>query len=309
MVLSACQNDDQGGKNSGKIAVRIKRVVGENAFWGKYELLFDYRADGRLNNAWRLDRNKEHVIPDTVGSFTVEYDLNYHHFEINDYVLNIDADSLGKLQRLYPDTYEDSLRIRRVGRVRYSTLLEEGHFKIQKNRPRRVTGSGNHFNTNYINVSSQTQIPEYNAHDQLLVVRCYNDVFLNGADNSEYERTVTKYEFYYDGDEAVSGALYRPDSFNKDSWSKLGDFTLSRYSGILTGVDSDEYKMRRSSNRVVVAEPGRNVTYILNEQNLAVKMETTDGETAIIEYENGNGNFAELYATPVDRFLGKIWIQ
>lgn len=84
---------------------------------------------------------------------------------------------------------------------------------------------------------------------------------------------------------------------------------MSNYAGILVGVDNEGYKMRRGSNKVVVAEPGKNTTYTLNSQGLAVKVETTDGETATIEYENGYGNFAELYATPVDRCLGKIWVQ
>ena len=310
LILVACQDDDdQGNVDSGKVAMRIKRVVGENAIWGKYELIFHYRADGRLDNAWCLDRNKEHVIPDTIGSFTVDYDVNYHDFRVNDHVLNIDDDSVRRLQQQYPDSYEDTLRYRRIPRARYTTLWEDGHFKIQKNRPRMTTGSGNFFNNNYINVSSQTHIPEYNANGQLLVSRCFNDVYMNGAANSEYTRTVTKYEFVYNGKEIVSGALYKPDSFNDASWSKLEDFAMSNYAGILVGVDNEGYKMRRGSNKVVVAEPGKNTTYTLNSQGLAVKVETTDGETATIEYENGYGNFAELYATPVDRCLGKIWVQ
>lgn len=67
--------------------------------------------------------------------------------------------------------------------------------------------------------------------------------------------------------------------------------------------------MRRSANTVVIAEPGVNTTYTLNDYGVAVKVENTDGETAIIEYEQGSGNFSELYATPLDKILGKVWVK
>lgn len=304
-LFCACSDDDNGGVK-GKNAMRIKRVVGENAIWGKYEISFYYRADGKFTHAYCL--NKGENILDTLASFSVEYDLDYFEFKINDYVVNIDADSVYKLQQLYPDSYRDTLQLRTTKRVRYSSLWEDERLKIQHNRPRKDVGGGNSFNTNYVNVSSQTQIPEYNKYG-LLVVRCYNDVFYNGAGNAEYDRTVSKYEFVYEGADVVACGLYKPDSYNDASWSKLEDIALGYYDGVLTSVDSEDYKMRRSSNQVVVAEPGKNTTYVLNEYGLAVKMESTDGDYATIEYESGSGNFAELYATPLDRFIGKVWIQ
>ena len=67
--------------------------------------------------------------------------------------------------------------------------------------------------------------------------------------------------------------------------------------------------MRRDSKQAVIALPGENITYTLNEEGLAIKMETTTGESATIEYETGSGNFSELYATPLDRALGKVWVK
>ena len=56
----------------------------------------------------------------------------------------------------------------------------------------------------------------------------------------------------------------------------------------MTGVDNATYKMRRSSKKVVIAEPGKNTTYTLNDEGLAIRIESTDGETATIEYEDGS---------------------
>lgn len=309
-ILAACQDDDenQDGNYINTSKMRVKRIVGENAHWGKYELEFTYRADGRLDRVWRIDPTVTEVR-DTVGSFYVEYDVDFHKFQIMDYVLNIDADSVNVLKEAYPESYEDTLRTRRVARMYYSTQLENGQFVARKFRPRQNTGSGDMFNTAYVNVSSQTQMLETTASGQPLVIRCYDDVYGTGGENDQYERTVSKYEFTYEGDEMVSGASYKPDSFSETSWTKLKEMSFSHYSGILTGVDADFYKMRRNNTTVVIAEPGRNITYTLNAEGLAVKMETSDGESATIEYENGTGNFSELYATPLERTLGKVWVK
>ena len=121
--------------------------------------------------------------------------------------------------------------------------------------------------------------------------------------------SVYKYEFAYDGNNIVSGVKWLPDSYSDSSWSKSLDISFQTFSGVTVSVDCDHYKMRRSGNKVVVAEPGRKITYTLNERGLAVKFETSDGETATIEYEEGNGNFSELYAMPLDEALGKVWIR
>lgn len=107
----------------------------------------------------------------------------------------------------------------------------------------------------------------------------------------------------------TEGIVYYPDTYNAASWTESWRLNFTHYSGVLTGVDSDTYKMRRGGHKVVLAEPAKNTTYTLNEYGLAIEMENTDGEVATIEYEDGSGNFSELYATPLDRILGKVWIK
>lgn len=115
--------------------------------------------------------------------------------------------------------------------------------------------------------------------------------------------------FNTDKNETVAVDIYKPDSYNDESWTKTENITFSYYSGMLIGAEGEHYKMRRSGNTVVIAEPGVNTTYRLNEYGLAEKMESTAGDVASIEYEKGIGNFSELYTTPLDRSLGKIWIK
>lgn len=310
-IFCGCNNDDddvQNGNYITKNKMRVKRMEGENAHWGKYILEFNYREDGRLENAIRLNPNATDRR-DTVGIFQVKYDNDFHEFKIYDIVLRIDADSVNKLQQLYPTTYQDTLLKRRTFVLYYSTKLENGQFMTRIYRPKRSNGSGEDYNPSYVNVSGHTQMLEMTKEGLPLVVRCYDDVYKSGGENDIYDRTVVKYEFMYEGKEITMGGLYEPDSRSETSWKKLKDMSFSNYAGILVGVDSDFYKMRRSGDKVVVAEPGRNITYTLNEAGMAVKLETTDGETAVISYESGGGNFSELYVAPLDHVLGKVWIK
>ena len=308
LPFGSCKKDEGDGIESdvsykNESPVRVKRIVGENKIWGKYELEFHYRPDGLLEEVWRFSDLPYIGVRDTLGRFSIEYDVDYHAFSAIDYVLTIKEDSVAKLQSLYPETIVDTLKVRLRERVLYSSTLSKGFYTEKKCRPPLdVWGE-------YINLSSQTQIVEKNQAGEPLVIRCYNDVFGLGGDNEKYERTVSKYEFIYTGNDMVEGIVYCPDTYSETSWTELWKLSFSHYSGVLTGVDSDRYKMRRSSNTVVVAEPGKNTTYTLNDYSLAVKMENTEGETATIEYEEGCGNFSDLYATPLDKVLGKVWVK
>ncbi|MFR3331313.1 MAG: hypothetical protein ACLTSL_14395 [Odoribacter splanchnicus] len=295
IALAACKDDDDQSRNSyqGDSKIRVKRIVGENEVWGKYELEFNYRPDGRLEKVWRFDVTDR----DTLGHFAVKYEAEDFTFSVVDYVLRIDADSIGTLKH------------RRSFQTLYSTRLEEGRWAKTVLRPRRNTGSGTMFDPSYINVFSQQIALEESAEGRPVVIRCYSDEYGDGGENNKYERTIAKYEFNYEGDDIVSAQIYKPDSYSVTSWTKLDEITFSFYSGILTGVDNAAYKMRRSSKKVVIAEPGKNITYTLNDEGLAIRIESTDGETATIEYENGSGNFSDLYATPLDKILGKVWVK
>lgn len=308
VALAACQDDDATDPMgyAGRSSKRVKRITGENSVWGKYRLEFHYRSNGTLKEGVRL--NPE--TGDTTGVIKVSYDLNSFLLSIVDYVAGIDADSVAMLKKMYPDTWKDTLRAHRTEQTLCSVELKEGKLTKKFSRPRRDPGSGKGYNPKYVQVISNTQMPEL-ADGKLVVVRCYDNVFGSGADNANNvsERTVSKYEFAYDGGVLVSGKRYFPDTDSETSWRKVNEMSFSSYSGIVTGVESDTYRMRRSTNLVVVAEPGKTLTYTLDEDGVAVSLETSDGETAAFEYEAGSGNFYELFAMPLERVLGKVWVR
>ena len=304
----SCNDEEDNGTNGNETyanesPLRVKRITGERQDWGQYELQFNYRPDGLLEQVWRFGNIPYTETRDTLGEFSVEYDLDYYNIAVIDYFLSVKEDSINKLKAQYPEYIADTIKARLTKKLLYTSTLFEGSYITTEYRPPLdVWGE-------YINVVSQTLMVENKADGKPLVIRRYEDVPGIGGDNDEYDRTVYKYEFLYVGDELVEAVVYTPDSYSETSWTGVWKIAFSHYSGILTGVESDSYKMRRSGNTVVIAEPGINTTYTLNEYGLAVKMENTDGETATIEYEEGSGNFSELYATPLDHVLGKVWIK
>ena len=311
MALVACNDDDDAGNMdyvNGASDMRVKRIAGQNEVWGEYELLFEYRPDGRVDHVWRLATGGE-FVGDTLGYFSVTYDVDYHEFQIIDRVMNIMADSVESLRQLYPDTYRDTLRERRLEQMLYSSKLENGKYSCHVNRPRRRTEFGNLFYPQYMNVSGQTLIVENDEAGRPIVIRCYDDEYGDAYENNTYTRSISKYEIAYEGNEMVSAVQYRPGGYGEESWVEWRRLDFSSYQNIVTAVESEFYRMRRDSKQVVVAEPGKNTTYTLNEKGLAISMETTDGEKATFEYENGSGNFVELYATPLERLLGKAWVR
>lgn len=308
MALASCQKDDDAEKTAyaGKSSKRVKRIVGENGVWGKYRLEFNYENDGTLKGAWRFDTE----TGDTTGVIQVEYDLNYYRLSIKDYVLKIDADSVAVWKKKYPDTWQDTVRGFRTDQLLCSVELKEGILTKKIGRPRRNTGSGKFYNPTYVKVSDHTQMPDMVA-GVPMIIRCYDEVYGSGADNENNvkERTVSKYEFAYEGSDLLNGVRYIPDAHSETSWRKVSEISFSNYSGIVTGVESDTYRMRRSTNRVVVAEPGKTWTYTLDTEGVAISLETSDGETAVFEYEAGSGNFYELFAMPLERIQGKVWVR
>lgn len=283
--------------------LRVKRITGESQTWGAYELQFHYYPDGRLEQVWRYSNIPYTETRDTMGAFTVKYDGKGYDFKVEDYVVTIKQDSADRLKALYPETYADTIKSMLKKRTLYTAALAEGSYKKTVCRPPlSVWGD-------YINLTGQTQMVEKDANGNPLIIRCYDDVYKMGGDNGKYDRTVHKYELLYVGKELVEATVYTPDAYSETSWIGVWKIAFNHYSGALIGVESDSYKMRRSANTVVVANPGVNTTYTLNEYGLAVRMENTDGENAVIEYEQGSGNFSELYALPLDRVLGKVWIK
>ena len=302
-VFMACNDDDDDAVSNayeGASSQRIKRITGENAVWGNYRLDFTYESDGRLKEGIRTDAG----TGDTTGRVEVKYDQNYHRLEFFDYMYSIDEEGIAEIQEKYPDTWQDSVASYFVERSLCYVEQKGDSVLRQVNRPSRNEGT-----TAYVNVSRRIEMPDRGADGQLRAIRCFDDKYGDGSENNYTTREVYKYVFRYDGGELDAVECYRPDAYSETNFTKLYDYACTNYSGTLSGVESELYKMRRGGRTVVGAEPGKNTTYTLDENGLAVKMECTDGSTAAFEYEKGSGNFYELFAMPLDRMLGKVWVR
>ena len=304
-VLVACNDDDVAEVTSaGKSSKRVKQITGENHVWGKYRIDFSYDDNGNLKKAWRL----EPETGDTVGMIDVSYDLNYYKLSIIDYVQGMDEETMARIKRMYPDTWQDSVREALTNQTLCSVEWKDGKLVKKINRPRKNMGSGEDYDPQYVQVTSHTYMAE-RSNGKPTVVRCYDDVYGAGEENSNFQRTLSKYEFAYEEGVPVNGVCYFPDTYSETSWRKVGEMSFNTYAGIVTGVESEDYWMRRGKNKVVVAEPGKNYTYTLDEEGLAVRLETSDGETAVYEYEQGSGNFYELFVTPLEQVFEKVWVR
>ena len=239
----------------------------------------------------------------------MRYDVDYFILTVTDYVPGVDEKTAETLKEMYPDTYLDTLRARRQDMTLFSIELKDGEFTKKLYRPRRNVGSGSSYAVTYVHVADYIQIPDPDITGEPSVIRCYDDVYGSGGDNNARERTLSKYEMVRTNGEITGVVRYLPDFYVAGTWKKADELFLSHYNGVLTGVESDTYKMRHGAGKAVVAEPGRTQTYTLGSDGLATKMETSDGETAAFEYEAGSGNFYEVFTLPLERVLGKVWIR
>lgn len=305
----ACNDNDEGEAtiSTGKANKRVKCITGENSLWGKYRLEFSYLTDGRLKEAWRTNAE----TGDTTGTFSVRYDVDYFLFTMTDYYPGFSEERIEELKQKYPDTYLDTLREGRSEQKLCEVELKDGKVTKKTYRPRQNIGGTPSlgYNVSYVHVADYIQIPDPDVYGELSVIRCYDDVFDIGGNNSNKTRTLGKYDVVRTNGE-MTGIVYSlPDYYTPGTWKKTAEMSCATHDGVLTSVDGDNYKMRHGAGKAVVAEPGKTTTYVLDGDGLATSMKASDGATATFEYEAGSGNFYELFTLPLDRVLGKVWIR
>ena len=272
VVLFAACDDNDGDAGLTSYAGKADRRI--KSITGENNVWGKYRLDFSYMEDGRLKEGwrTDAETGDTTGAVTVRYDVDYFILTVTDYVPGVDEKTAETLKEMYPDTYLDTLRARRQDMTLFSIELKDGEFTKKLYRPRRNVGSGSSYAVTYVHVADYIQMVRTNG-------------------------------------EITGVVRYLPDFYVAGTWKKADELFLSHYNGVLTGVESDTYKMRHGAGKAVVAEPGRTQTYTLGSDGLATKMETSDGETAAFEYEAGSGNFYEVFTLPLERVLGKVWIR
>ena len=90
----SCNDEEDNGTDGNETyanesPLRVKRITGERQDWGQYELQFNYRPDGLLEQVWRFGNIPYTETRDTLGEFSVEYDLDYYNIAVIDYFLSV----------------------------------------------------------------------------------------------------------------------------------------------------------------------------------------------------------------------------
>lgn len=290
--------DESGSRNS----FRVTRVSGDNAQWGPFELLFYYSGE-RLDSVYR--RNTE--TRDTLGRFTVKYENTSNTLSIVDYVLNIDADSVARLQKAYPQSYTDSLRRRRVSRTLYTnTVYPSDNYSLSSlYRPREDVGTGEDFNNSYVHVSYVRTLWEYDNAGRMKVLRRFVDTYVQDELNTDYDRAVDKYEFTYSGNGPSEAVYYVQDSYVEESWREMMRCAYTYSGSRLSRIEGNGYSWDLSGTALTITDSEGATQCTVDANGNITSATLPDGSTLAIEYEAGHSNLTQLLYPPDITLLGK----
>ena len=294
--LFACNDsdDDTGARKVNvKNEFRVKEIRGTNAHWGNYTMGVSYYAE-ELDSAWVYNAQK-----DTLDILTTQEIEGGIEYDIYDFVPNIDADSIRRLEELYGEKAKDSIPM--VTRKLYSLQVIYDNERVQSQAfsfymPREDMGVGQDFNNKYLNNYRTRYYYEYDQQGYLIICRMLKDVYLpDPDDNAEFERSVNKLVFSY-----VSGRVSVMDEFraedqygSSESYVKSDTWNFVYTGEKLTAVNGVTYQYEGNSVSSITRD-GQTVRYSYNSDGYLKRIEWTNGEYMEMKYESGNGNFGVL---------------
>lgn len=307
--LVSCKKDGKEG-DTVKNSYRVKRIAGNNAQWGSFELLFYYSGE-KLDSVWRRDMSQQEGRRDTLGRFSVSYDNTSTSLSIVDYVLNIDADSLAKLREAYPQSYSDSLRRRRVGRNLFSRsyIHKDSYMTSSLYAPREDVGTGDEFNNRYKSVYTKRNLFEYDGEGRLVIHRRFVDAYAQDQQNTDYERSVDKFEYAYSGDRPIAASYYVQDSYNPESWRHIYECRYAYSGDQLTSIEAEGYSWVRSGSSLTITDAQGVTRCTLDGNGNITAITYPDGSQISVEYEAGHGNVSQLLYPPDYELMGKALIK
>lgn len=301
----ACNDDDDNIQLSLRPVnpVRVSEITGYNKHWGDYTLKIQYIND-KVAGMSRYDKDGHRK-----GGLSVTKEQKVLTYALNDYVPNVDADSIARLDQRLKEKYgignyslQDSIPT--VARTWYKvdvTLDEESMVTQQVFSyyiPKTDFGMGKDFDNNYTLDYKETFIYEYGVGVSVLNARSFYDTF-DPEDTKEYEtRTLYKYEYEYDGERVVTNRIYVVNHRSDVSWDLIGSRAYTYSGRDLVSVKGDGYSIdiNRSDARTFNLNlNGETTSYTLNEYGFLTRSDNGKGEVMNVTYEEGNGNFFHLY--------------
>ena len=244
-VLFACSDsdDDVDVKVTPKNKFRVKEITGKNSHWGEYVMNMVYYYE-TLDSV--VVRDKENNKLAVMTSYDVDNGLKY---SLEDYIPNIDADSIQKLYDKYGADAKDSIPL--IGRELFALTNEYKHEELVAqtfvyNKAREDVGSGKDFNNKYLKNKRVRYIYEYDERGDLVICRVLEDAYKKEIkDNEKFDRLVYKAVMEFSGSTVTSVALYQSDEvYGSGEDYKLNDtYTFSYSGGLLTQVSGERLNL------------------------------------------------------------------
>lgn len=295
-VLFACSDsdDDVDVKVTPKNKFRVKEITGKNSHWGEYVMNMVYYYE-TLDSV--VVRDKENNKLAVMTSYDVDNGLKY---SLEDYIPNIDADSIQKLYDKYGADAKDSIPL--IGRELFALTNEYKHEELVAqtfvyNKARDDVGSGKDFNNKYLKNKRVRYIYEYDERGDLVICRVLEDAYKKEIkDNEKFDRLVYKAVMEFSGSTVTSVALYQSDEvYGSGEDYKLNDtYTFSYSGGLLTQVSGErlnlEYQYSGGQVTAIRYTDGER-TYEYNSDGFLKRVDFGNGEYMEIKYEAGHGDF------------------
>ena len=295
-VLFACSDsdDDVDVKVTPKNKFRVKEITGKNSHWGEYVMNMVYYYE-TLDSV--VVRDKENNKLAVMTSYDVDNGLKY---SLEDYIPNIDADSIQKLYDKYGADAKDSIPL--IGRELFALTNEYKHEELVAqtfvyNKAREDVGSGKDFNNKYLKNKRIRYIYEYDERGDLVICRVLEDAYKKEIkDNEKFDRLVYKAVMEFSGSTVTSVALYQSDEvYGSGEDYKLNDtYTFSYSGGLLTQVSGErlnlEYQYSGGQVTAIRYTDGER-TYEYNSDGFLKRVDFGNGEYMEIKYEAGHGDF------------------
>ena len=294
--LFACSDsdDDVDVKVTPKNKFRGKEITGKNSHWGEYVMNMVYYYE-TLDSV--VVRDKENNKLAVMTSYDVDNGLKY---SLEDYIPNIDADSIQKLYDKYGADAKDSIPL--IGRELFALTNEYKHEELVAqtfvyNKAREDVGSGKDFNNKYLKNKRVRYIYEYDERGDLVICRVLEDAYKKEIkDNENFDRLVYKTVMEFSGSMVTSVALYQSDEvYGSGEDYKLNDtYTFSYSGGLLTKVSGErlnlEYQYSGGQVTAIRYTNGER-TYEYNSDGFLKRVDFGNGEYMEIKYEAGHGDF------------------
>ena len=301
----ACNDDDDNIEVGVRPInpVRVSEIAGHNDHWGDYTLKIQYVND-KLENMSRYDKNGRRK-----GGLSVTKEQGVITYAVNDYVNNVDADSIARLDLWLKGKYgvgnyslEDSIPV--IARTLYKVdvTLDEDSMVTQQvfsyYIPKTDFGVGDDFDNNYTLDYKETFIYEYGEGASIVNVRSFYDTFAQDYAQNYETRTLYKYEYVYDGKRIMKNRIYQVNNHSESSWDLINDRMYTYSGNNLVSVKGDAYLLDRNysdARTLSLNLNGEIMSYVLNEYNFLIKSYNGKGEVMNVTYEPGNGNFYHMY--------------